>query len=191
MDEKEKLRTEMRRRRRDHVAALPDSTRALLFLRPPGAIAALAPKGATVGIYHPLPAEAPTQSYATWFFENGRQVALPWFESRESPMRFKEWSDPLGSNDLEVGPFGQLQPSADSNDLQPSLAFVPLLAFSAAGGRLGQGGGHYDRWLAENPATVAVGLAWDCQLAESLPLKDHDQTLHAVITPTRLYGEDI
>mgnify|MGYP006195389569 FL=1 len=54
--------------------------------------------------------------------------------------------------------------------------------------RLGQGAGHYDRWLANNPPHAAIGLAWDCQLEESLPIEPHDVPLHAVVTPTRLYG---
>jgi len=69
----------------------------------------------------------------------------------------------------------------------PHLAFVPLLAFTARGDRLGQGGGHYDRWLAANPEMLAVGLAWDSQLVDSLPIEAHDRPLSAVVTPTRLY----
>jgi 5-formyltetrahydrofolate cyclo-ligase len=64
---------------------------------------------------------------------------------------------------------------------------VPLVGFSADGARLGQGGGHYDRWLAAHPEATALGLGWDCQLVEDLPLEAHDQPLTAIITPTRLY----
>jgi 5-formyltetrahydrofolate cyclo-ligase len=34
----------------------------------------------------------------------------------------------------------------------------------------------------------AIGLAWDCQLADDLPREPHDRPLLAVVTPTRLYG---
>ena len=37
---------------------------------------------------------------------------------------------------------------------------VPCVGFTAAGHRLGYGGGHYDRWLAAHPHVVAVGVAW-------------------------------
>jgi 5-formyltetrahydrofolate cyclo-ligase len=63
-----------------------------------------------------------------------------------------------------------------------------LVGFTQDGARLGQGGGHYDRWLAANRDAVALGLAWDCQLVDDLPVEEHDQPLRAVITPTRLYG---
>jgi 5-formyltetrahydrofolate cyclo-ligase len=190
LDEKQKLRARMRDARRGHVRALPPATRALLFLRPPRPLADLAPDGTTVGLYHANPHEAPTRGYARWFFENGRHLALPRFAARGAPMRFQGWRDPFEDSDLEQGPYGHLQPAADSAGappIVPALVFVPLLAFTAAGGRLGQGGGHYDRWLADNPQVIAVGLAWDNQLVDSLPLEPHDRMLRAVVTPTRFY----
>ena len=54
--------------------------------------------------------------------------------------------------------------------------------------RLGQGGGHYDRWLAHHPDTIRIGMAWDGQLVDELPVEPHDVPLDAVVTPTRLYG---
>jgi 5-formyltetrahydrofolate cyclo-ligase len=191
LDEKQKLRARMRDARRAHVRSLPQATRALLFLRPPRPLADLAPEGATVGLYHANPHEAPTRGYARWFFENGRHIALPRFDTRGAPMRFHQWRDPFEDSDLEQGPYGHLQPAVDGASAEqavtPSLVFVPLLAFTAAGARLGQGGGHYDRWLAGNPEVTAVGMAWDSQLVDSLPLEPHDRALRAVVTPTRLY----
>ena len=187
MDEKQFLRARLRKARRQHVAALPEATRRLLFLRPPAPIAALVPEGSLTGIYHATPEEAPTRGYAQWLYENGRQVALPWFAGRDAAMRFRLWRDPFGDHGLEPGPYGALQPGEDAEDVSPALVFVPLLGFTAAGDRLGQGGGHYDRWLAANPAATAIGLAWDCQLADALPREPHDRQLRAVVTPTRFY----
>ncbi len=187
VDEKKQLRSTLRAARRDHVAALPAITRRLLFLRPPGPVAAMVPEGAIVGLYHAIPVEAPTRSYAKWFAENGRRIALPWFAAREAPMLFREWRDPYGDDGLVEGPWGALQPADDADELTPDTAFVPLLGFTAHGQRIGQGGGHYDRWLADHPQTQPLGMAWDCQLVESLPLEPHDRQLRAVITPTRLY----
>lgn len=184
---KAQLRRHYRALRREHVAALPQSMRALLFLRPPVPVARLIPEGATVGLYYPHPHEAPTLSYARWLHENGRKVALPRFADREDTMAFGVWNDPLDEGLLETGPFGVPQPAQDSQPVAPDVVFVPLIAFTAAGGRLGQGGGHYDRWLAAHPGTLAIGLAWDCQLAESLPVEPHDRALRLIVTPTRLY----
>jgi 5-formyltetrahydrofolate cyclo-ligase len=181
----------MRATRREHVAGLAAATRALLFLRPPRAIAELLPASGTVGLYHAKPYEAPTRGYGRWFYENGRHVALPWFAGRGAPMQFRIWHDPFDDGGLELGPYGQLQPPADAPEAAPALVFVPLLAFTAAGARLGQGGGHYDRWLAENPAAIPIGMAWDAQRLDSIPLEAHDRPLAAVVTPTRLFEREI
>ncbi len=191
MNEKPLLRARFRKVRREHVAALPFATRKLLFLRPPAPIASLAPEGSLVGLYHATPEEAPARAYAQWFYENGRTIALPWFAGRGEAMRFRLWHDPFDDSGLEPGPYGALQPGEDAPEVTPALAFVPLLAFTARGERLGQGGGHYDRWLAAHPAVIPVGLAWDCQLAGALPAEPHDRPLRAVVTPTRFYANTI
>jgi 5-formyltetrahydrofolate cyclo-ligase len=82
------------------------------------------------------------------------------------------------------------QPSDDAEPLTPDVLFVPLVGFTPALERLGQGGGHYDRWLAEHPPRLTIGLAWDVQACDTLPTEHHDQRLDAVITPTRIYGLD-
>ncbi len=187
VDEKQKLRAAMRDARSSHVKAQPAATRALLFMRPPRPLADMAPEGSLVGLYHARPNEAPTRGYAKWFFENGRHVALPRFAKRGDAMRFHIWRDPFEDTDLELGPYGHLQPAADAEEVVPDLAILPLLAFTAEGARLGQGGGHYDRWLEQHPATIPVGLGWDVQLAQTLPLEAHDRPMRAVVTPTRFY----
>jgi 5-formyltetrahydrofolate cyclo-ligase len=187
LDEKQRLRARLRALRRDHAASLPESMRGLVFLRPPGNVATMAPEGSTVGLYHAAPAEAPMRGYAKWFYENGRHIALPWFAANDSRMQFRLWRDPYDDSDLEVGPFGILQPSDQAALVQPQVAFVPVLGFTPRGERLGQGGGHYDRWLEANPAVVPIGIAWDCQRVDALPSEAHDRHLHGVITPTRYY----
>ena len=188
MNEKQQLRAKMRAIRRDHVDSLSPTTRALILMRPPAPVAELVPQGSTVGLYHARPEEAPTGGYARWLHENGRTIALPWFADRASPMEFRLWADPFGDS-LVDGPFGP-QPDADSPSVAPLALFVPLLAFTAACARLGQGGGHYDRWLEAHPGTMAIGLAWDAQLVDALPLEPHDCSLTAVVTPTRIFRSE-
>ena len=187
MDEKHQLRARLRAERRAHVEALSPSIRALILMRPPAPVAARLPAGSVVGIYHATPVEAPTAGYACWLFENGRHLALPWFASRTAPMIFRMWIDPFDHSDLEPGPWGALQPREIAAEVVPDTAFVPLLGFTDAGYRLGQGGGHYDRWLADHPATVPIGLAWDIQRLDMLPVEPHDRRLAAIVTPTRFY----
>lgn len=186
--DKQALRTELRERRKAYAAAIPDAMRALLFLRPPAALLEIIPPGAVIGAYYPVPGEAPALAYARWFAEQGYRVALPWFANRQAAMRFRAWYNPFDEAGLVPDPFAALQPDAEAEELAINVALVPLLGFSAQGMRLGQGGGHYDRYLADNPKAVPIGLAWDCQLVDALPIESHDIALRAVVTPTRIYG---
>ena len=163
--------------------------RALIFLRPPAPVARLTEGAAVIGLYHASAHEAPTRSYGKWFHGSGQRIALPWFADRGAAMGFREWHDPYDDAGLEPGPWGALQPPEDAPEATPDIVFVPLLGFTRDGHRLGQGGGHYDRWLAAHPEVVALGLGWDCQLLDNLPLEPHDHPLRAVITPARIYGD--
>jgi len=69
------------------------------------------------------------------------------------------------------------------------LILIPGLAFTRDGQRLGRGGGHYDRYLASLPArAMKLGVCFQCQLVESLPVEAHDQRLHAIVTENGITG---
>jgi len=60
---------------------------------------------------------------------------------------------------------------------------VPGVAFDPAGGRLGQGGGHYDRLLASLPDTAPrIGVCFACQVVPSVPREPHDAPVDLVVT---------
>jgi 5-formyltetrahydrofolate cyclo-ligase len=61
--------------------------------------------------------------------------------------------------------------------------FVPGLAFTKDGGRLGYGGGYYDRLFERLSGTVLrIGVAYAAQIADWLPLQPHDVRMHFVVT---------
>jgi 5-formyltetrahydrofolate cyclo-ligase len=65
----------------------------------------------------------------------------------------------------------------------PDVVIVPGLAFTAAGDRLGQGGGWYDRFLATvRSDCVSIGVCFDGQLVDALPVEAHDITVDHVVT---------
>lgn len=188
--EKSALRKSLRKARREHVQAQPETIKALLFNRPPSPLLGKIGPDAVIGLYHANAHEAPAAKYAQFFLEAGHNIALPFFSARDADMAFRVHTDPLGESDLEKGAFGIMQPAASAAETVPDVLFVPLIGFTASLERLGQGGGHYDRWLAQHPGRIAIGLAWDVQLVESLPNEPHDIALDAIVTPTRIYGID-
>ncbi|MEP0071648.1 MAG: 5-formyltetrahydrofolate cyclo-ligase [Marinomonas sp.] len=69
------------------------------------------------------------------------------------------------------------------------IVLLPLVGFDADGGRLGMGGGFYDRTFEGKKSTerpLLIGLAHDCQQVKSLPIEGWDVPLQAFVTPTQV-----
>jgi 5-formyltetrahydrofolate cyclo-ligase len=123
----------------------------------------------------PLPAMAAHQG----------PVGVPVTPKRGLPLSFREWSPSCAMAD---GGFGTLIP-ATGNWIVPEVLIVPLVAFDRRGGRLGYGGGFYDRTLAMLRAagpTLAIGYAWAAQEDDSLPLEPTDQPLDLIVTESEV-----
>ncbi len=84
--------------------------------------------------------------------------------------------------------FGIVEPIPDHRQQRAlwtlDLVCLPLVGFDAGGGRLGMGGGFYDRSLAacSMPLPRLLGLAHACQQVERLPVAPWDMPLDAVVT---------
>ena len=112
-------------------------------------------------------------------------VGVPVIEAEGLPLTFAQWEP---DTELVPGPFGAQIP-AELYSIEPEILIVPLVAFDTRGGRLGYGGGFYDRTLEQlrsRRATLAIGFAYDAQQMDSLPLETTDQPLDLVITDTRV-----
>ncbi|MWV28172.1 5-formyltetrahydrofolate cyclo-ligase [Aurantiacibacter rhizosphaerae] len=186
--QKAALRKQLRKARRDHAAALPPEVSALVFRQPPAPVRELVPEDAVIGLYRADTGEAPAGSYARHFMESGHTIALPRITTLDAGMTFHVHTDPYGESDLEEGPMKLMQPAGDAQRVVPDVLFMPLVGFTEDGARIGQGGGFYDSWLAAHPDTLAIGMAWDVQKCDTLPVEEHDMPLSAIITPTRIYG---
>ena len=154
---------------RDHVLALPEVAAA-----------------SSLFVYASDEGEVQTYTLMEDLLAMGKTVAVPRIVDRAA--RTMEAVPIRSIKDLTPGAFGILAPPGKSPPLNgpPGLALVPGLAFDPAmGARLGLGGGYYDRYLAEHPKTLAVGLAFEMQLIADLPAEPHDQRVGILVTETR------
>lgn len=179
IDAKRRLRRSLRTARLAHWQALPATHRALIFGRPPRAILPLIEEAEVVGLYHAVPGEVPTERYAAHLLDMGKMIALPWTRDKAGPMIFRIWTG--SAETLEHGPWGP-QPHVAMPEVVPDALLMPLVAFDTTLARLGQGGGHYDRWCAAHPATRRIGMGWTVQQVDAVPTDSHDMPLDAVIT---------
>ena len=121
--------------------------------------------------------------------DRGVPIALPVTPKAGQPLQFLGWrpGDRLGE-----GRFGTKQPVAGAPPVRPHVVLVPLLAFDLAGWRLGYGGGYYDRSIAalrvDGMPVVAIGVGYDGQRVDKVPVGPYDMPLDAVLTPTGLIG---
>lgn len=143
-----------------------------------------------VSAYRPIRSELDPTPLMLALHAAGHRLCVPVIEGEGLPLKFREWRP---RTLMQAGPFGAEVP-AGGDWLEPDLLVVPLLAFDAAGRRLGYGGGFYDRTLAGLRAKKpvrAIGFAYATQQVDEVPAEATDQLLDAVVTetgPVRLTG---
>ncbi len=179
LDRKHVLRMKMRGERRAAARARPDAARhaARNFLT-----AIDVAKNTVVSLYYSVKDELDVAPLAEALIEKGARLALPAVVQKRAPLVFRAWRP---GDDLIKGGFGTLTPEETAPVLRPDIVVAPLLAFTRAGGRLGYGGGYYDRTLADLRAAgdvLAVGYAYAAQEVDALPLTPLDQPLDWIVT---------
>ena len=175
MSDKHELRSVARARRKRLAEFDPSASG-----RAAGHAEAL-PEAQAVALYRAMGSELDTDALALALERAGRRLCLPVVLERDAPMIFRAWAP---GEPLELDFAGCPAPLPLADIVEPDLILTPLLAFDAHGGRLGQGGGYYDRTFAALPDAVRVGFAYAGQWVERLTLEPHDVRLHGVLTET-------
>ena len=139
------------------------------------------PPGPIVAVYRAIGSELDVEALSRALIEAGRELCLPVVIERDAPMIFRRWSP---GEPLELDEAGVPAPFPLAEVVDPHLILAPLLAFDARGGRLGQGGGYYDRTFAARPDVTRIGFAYAGQEVADLPAEPHDIRLHGVLTET-------
>ncbi|WP_432770665.1 MAG: 5-formyltetrahydrofolate cyclo-ligase [Sphingopyxis sp.] len=178
VQQKQALRDRLRFRRRHFAANLDGMARLAAFRVLPAPLAELAASMATVGGYAAAgdePDVLPMLALAV----DASALALPHHAGRVDRMDFRRWQP---GDALVTGPWATPQPSDDASPMNPALIFCPLLGFDRTGGRLGQGGGHFDRYFALHPDALRIGVGWSVQEIDAVPAEATDIALDAVLT---------
>jgi 5-formyltetrahydrofolate cyclo-ligase len=140
------------------------------------------PPGSVVAGYWPLRDEIDPRPLMLALAGRGHALALPVTGPRGTALAFRRFRF---GDVLAQGPFGTCHPSPQAEAVTPAVLLVPLVAFDAAGGRIGHGAGFYDRTLAalrrQGPA-FALGIAYAAQRQPRVPAGAHDMPLDAVAT---------
>lgn len=193
-EEKQNLRTRMKEIRN----AIPDDVRA----RENEALTSmilnteLYEQCTCILTYVSFGSEVDTKVFIEKAIHDGKKVYVPKTYPASHAMDFFLCED-LGS--LKRTPFGILEPEGDPSLLFPytthisldsaqdCMILVPGLAFDQKLGRLGSGGGYYDRYLSRFRKKMAIGMAFSEQIVDEVPMGQEDEPMDLVVTPERAF----
>lgn len=136
----------------------------------------------TIAIYLSVGSEFATDKLLSALLERGHCVLAPVCDPATRSMAFylchvrEAWTEGLFNIPIPPPIAANYRSSAEID-----IIVVPGLAFTTAGGRLGLGGGYYDRYLATYTGKK-VALAYKEQMAETLPLLKHDIRLDRIFS---------
>jgi 5-formyltetrahydrofolate cyclo-ligase len=136
----------------------------------------------TLGLYAPIGAEVDTTEIAQEAAARGKRLTYPRLVHGRRALEFVACRE----DELRPGALRTREPPLDAPAVPVSeidTIIVPGVAFDASGNRLGRGRGHYDATLASLPPhAVRVGLAFEVQIAASVPREEHDVAVDVVVT---------
>lgn len=190
MTHKESIRAEMRKRR----AALTSLGIRQASMRIQRAVMKLPEWAAAqrVCVYLAMPSEVQTRRLLTACWKTGKQVLVLAYRKTE---RHYDLARLRSGASVKAGHWTVPEPIRPNwaAPVRVDLVVTPGLAFDRSGGRLGHGGGHYDRLLAETAMKQAfkVGLALECQMVMRVPMNMRDIRMNAVVTERAVYRQRV
>ena len=138
-------------------------------------------------LYMPLPDEIDLTPVAIGCFQMGKTVCVPRVDWKRRDMiaveatSFDDQFMEIDEHGLRVPREGRPVPTT-----MIDLVVVPGLTFDTQGHRLGRGGGFYDRFLSRlRRSATTIGLAFDGQIIDRVPVNDRDIAVEIIVTDRR------
>lgn len=135
-----------------------------------------------IALYHAIPGEVQTAGFIEKWFDK-KQLLLPLVIGDD--LRLLPYE---GYDSLIPGAFGILEPKNTETTVPESdvdLIIVPGVAFDCQLNRMGRGKGYYDRLLSTLQAPK-IGICFNFQLQESIPVESFDKKMDMVITENKI-----
>lgn len=150
----------------------------------------LPPAGAVISGYIPVNNEIDVIPLMTELVARGYRCTVPYNIERDHVLTFLEWTP---DTVLHLGLYDIPQPDpAVAEELMPDMLIVPMVAFDAACHRIGYGSGYFDRTFAHLEKIQkfrAIGVAFEAQKHDRVPVEQFDYQLDAVVTEAGIYSK--
>lgn len=144
----------------------------------------------TIFVYVSFRSEVATFDLIDALLAMGKTVTVPITRVAEKRLDAIRIENP--ALDLEAGYCAIPEPKEEiclARTIAPTeieTILLPGSVFDLRGGRFGYGGGYYDRFLEQVPTATRIGLAFDLQIIDKAPLREHDEILDLVVTESRV-----
>lgn len=142
----------------------------------------------TIMIYRAVKAELDPAPIAEAAERLGKKVAYPLCLADSEMVALV----PEGEDAWQEGFKGIPEPVRErSEEVRPEdidLIVCPCSSFDEKGGRMGMGGGYYDRFIPKCVNAVVVAVAFECQKADEVPMESWDRKMDAVFTSETVYN---
>lgn len=137
-----------------------------------------------IAIYKSINSEVDTNELIKYSLNTGKIICLPKVEENELKFyRINSINEKLIKSKFGIEePLGKKENLVDNNIID--LVIVPGICFDSNKNRLGFGKGYYDRFLKQNDFKT-IGICFDEQILEKVPLTDNDMKVKQIITDKR------
>lgn len=118
------------------------------------------------------------------------RLLLPVIQENSKILKFCPWKP---ESVLISSKFNKniLEPKTGKKEISPDIIIAPLIACDKKGNRLGSGKAMYDITIEylrkQNPNILYIGICFDFQIIDKIPIEPHDQKLDIIFSETKEY----
>lgn len=138
-------------------------------------------------IYIGFGSEINTSDYINDFLKMGKRIFIPRINIEEKTMEAVEIKS---LDNLVKDKYGILEPANGIEAIEKvelDLVILPGVVFDVNGGRIGYGGGYYDKYLQNLDKSIPkAALCYDFQVIDEVPTEEHDIKADYIITEKRI-----
>lgn len=144
-------------------------------------------KPAVVMVYLNAFNEPDTLNIINYLISENIKIVVPISNTENNTLSLSYITD---MDNLKKGAYGIYEPIIVNQAFvdEIDIALIPGIAFSKNGDRLGFGKGYYDKFLSDFKG-IKIGLCYDFQICDEIPVSSHDIKMDAIITEKRIYND--
>jgi len=131
----------------------------------------------SIALYYPINKEVNVLSLIEELLKTQKKVYLPKVLGKQMKMGRVKSLDRLIKSKFNIP-----EPIDDEISSKIDLYIIPAIAYDFNGYRIGYGGGYYDRYFLQNPKTYLIGVVFNFQLIDSVPIHPHDLQADLIMT---------